>query len=368
MRKLTLAICVGAALSANAFADNNGNNGNQTPNPQSATTENDATLTKSVSVSKELEYQGTVLIGGVIGVNGLGMAVVDNAQSASENATGNSYVENDATISGTSFKGSSGNIGVNDAAGDFNVQANSAALASIDSTFAFGSGDAEIFNTQSGMANGTLNYASTNSATINGESFMGATGNIGVNVAAGANNVQANNMAASAHSGSLGEATVSNVQSSSGNWIVNESVVQDSVETSSVELDVDVGGNYMGRSIIRDGFYPEIWLDDDGVHDSGDEERVGHLDFDNSTPTGDKLAFEESGTMELSGVISGQLPYYIETVTQKTTNTALIAGSSFQNAAGNIGVNMAAGNGNLQSNNLSLTSMTGGNLISEGNN
>ncbi len=352
MRKLTLAICIGAALSANAFAEQKD--------------KSEVTLEKSVSVSKELEYEGAVSIDGFIWVGGLGMAVVDNEQSASGNHVDNSYVENDAAIGGSSFKNSSGNIGVNTAAGDFNVQSNSAALASIDSAFTFGSGDAEIFSSQTGMKNGTINYASTNSAAINGESFMGATGNIGVNVAAGANNVQANNMAGSVHKGKLAEATVSNAQSSSGNWVTNESVVQNTIETTRIRLNLNATGDYEGTSDQTSAVYPEIWVDGTGTHPNGDLV-VGHLDFDSENPSGDVFRFYEQGEQSLSGTVSGQLPYYIETVTQKTTNTALIAGSSFQNAAGNIGVNMASGNGNLQSNNLSLTSMNSGAIISEGN-
>ncbi|GIU48277.1 hypothetical protein TUM4438_29300 [Shewanella sairae] len=78
------------------------------------------------------------------------------------------------------------------------------------------------------------------------------------------------------------------------------------------------------------------------------------------------LQFTEEGTLSLAGTVSGQLPIYIETVTQKTTNTATLSGNAFNGASGNIGVNMASGHGNLQSNNLSLTSInSGGAIVSE---
>lgn len=353
MKKLTLVMCISAAISANAFANGE--------------TDSDSSveLKKEVSVTKELEYKGKVKISGDIGVNGLGMAVIENNQETGANLVGNSYVDNAASVSDSAFSNASGNIGVNQAAGDHNVQGNSAALASIDASFAFGSGDAEIFSSQRGTFNVTGNYASTNSASISGSAFSGASGNIGVNIASGANNVQANNMAASAHTGSLGEATVSNTQVSGHNMTLNESVVQNSVEYADVTLSMGATGTYDGN-IDQDGpFYPTIWQDD-GTHDNGDDAFLwGHIDMDGENPDGDTHAFTETGTQTLAGTVSGQLPFFIETVTQKTTNTVAIASGAFQNASGNIGVNMASGNGNLQSNNLSLTSMTGGAILSE---
>ena len=360
MKKLTLVICIGAALSANAFA--NGNDNSESNSESNSSVE----LTKEVTVKKDIEFKGDVKVDGEIRVDGLGMAVVDNVQTTGMNGINNSYVENSASISGSAFNNASGNIGVNQAAGDFNVQGNSAALASIDASFAFGSGDAEIFSTQRGSFNGTRNYASTNSAMIGDGAFQGASGNIGVNIASGGNNIQANNMAASAFQGRMGEASVSNSQVSAHNGVTNESVVQNTVDTTEVTLGLQARGRYNGTSDQTGSYYPEIWQDN-GIHDDGDDAELwGHIDMDSDNDSGDSgLSFEEAGTVGLRGVISGELPFYIETVTQKTTNTASISGSAFQNASGNIGVNMASGNGNLQSNNLSLTSMTGGAILSE---
>ncbi|MDR8525197.1 hypothetical protein [Shewanella fidelis] len=360
MKKLTLVMCIGAAISAPAFA---GGNNDATSNSES---DSSVSLTKEVKVKKDLEYKGTVKISGDITANGLGMAVVDNVQASGGNLIGNHYLENDASIGDAAFGNASGNIGVNQAAGDFNVQGNSAALASIDASFAFGSGDAEIFSSQRGTFTGTNNYASTNTATIDGEAFMGASGNIGVNIAAGGNNVQANNMAASAFQGRLGEASVSNNQVSAHNGIRNESVVQNTVDSVDVRLGLRARGSYSGSSEQTGSYYPEIWQDD-GSHANGDSATLwGHIDMDSENPTGDSgLSFDEQGTVGLRGVVSGQLPIYIETLTQKTTNTASLAGNAFNGASGNIGVNMASGHGNLQSNNLSLTSMAGGAIVSE---
>lgn len=347
MKKLTLALSIAAIMSSSAaYAD--------------GMTESDSSvdLDKRVNVSKDLAYEGTVTISGNIDVNGLGMAVVENVQESSMNEVGNYYHDNDAQITDSAFENSSGNIGVNQASGDFNAQTNSAALASIDAGFAFGSGDAEIFSTQVGGFNGVMNTGSTNTATIDGAAFMNASGNIGVNIAAGNNNLQANNMAASAYSGALGEASVSNVQQTGHNGTMNMSVVEDSVEFININLALNAEGGYGGTSVLEPDYYPEIWTGD-GEHGTGDGTLWGHIDFDGDGVTeGDTMTFEEEGELDLAGTVSGSLPFFIQTVTQKTNNSTLLAGTAFQNASGNIGVNMASGTGNLQSNNLALTSIT----------
>jgi hypothetical protein len=346
MKKLTLALSIAAIMASPVYADG------------MTDTDSEVKLKKTVKVSKDLTYEGFVSINGNINVEGLGMAVVENVQESSMNMVDNYYHDNDAQITESAFENASGNIGVNQAAGEFNVQSNSAALASIDANFAFGSGDAEIFSTQAGGFNAVLNEASTNTSTIDGAAFMNATGNIGVNVAAGDNNIQANNMAASAYSGALGEASVSNVQQTGHNVTMNWSVVEDSVEFININLALDASGGYGGSSVLEPDYYPEIWTGN-GQHGNGGSTLWGHIDFDGDGQTpGGTMTFEEEGELDLAGTVSGSLPFFIQTVTQKTNNTSLLAGTAFQNASGNIGVNMASGTGNLQSNNLALTSIT----------
>jgi len=357
MKKLTLVLSIAAIMSSSAYANGNGNGHGMSDSGSSVD------LDKKVSVTKDLEYKGKVKIDGEIYANGLGMAVVENVQDTSGNMVENYYHDNEAQIGGSSFQGASGNIGVNQAAGDFNVQTNSAALASIDAGFAFGSGDAEIFSTQMAGYNGVWNEASTNSSTIDGSAFMNATGNIGVNVAAGGNNIQANNMAASTYSGALGEASVSNVQSTGSNMTANIGVVNNDIEYANVNLALGASGTYEGTSALNTPYYPQIISgenSDGGAHDIPPGTVTGHIDFDTQNPTGSEvMTFDEAGDLDLSGTVSGQLPFFVQTIVQKSNNSSMLAGSAFQNASGNIGVNLASGTGNLQSNNLALTSITG---------
>ncbi|WP_350432505.1 hypothetical protein ABIS04_02630 [Shewanella sp. H8] len=351
MKKLTLVLSIAAIMSGSAYANGPGNGHGNGMNDSDSSVE----LNKKVDVSKELQYKGKVTIEGTITANGLGMAVIENVQESSSNYGENFYHDNDAKITGDAFRNSSGNIGVNQAAGDFNAQSNSAALASIDADFAFGSGDAEIFSTQMGGGNEVWNDASTNTSTINGASFMNATGNIGVNVAAGNNNIQANNMAASTYNGRLGEASVSNVQKTAYNGTMNMAAMHETMGEANIELSFTADGTSSGTSTLAENYYPEV-ISGNGTHGNG--QVIGHIDFDAENPSSPgMMTFEEIGTVELSGTVSGVLPYVILEV-QKTNNSSLLAGTAFQNASGNIGVNLASGTGNLQSNNLALTSIT----------
>jgi hypothetical protein len=89
----------------------------------------------------------------------------------------------------------SGNIGVNIATGVDNAQSNDAALSNMDVGPVFGT--AQIYSTQSSSGKakvGDFNFV----ASVGAGALANATGNIGVNVASGAGNVQNNSLAASA--------------------------------------------------------------------------------------------------------------------------------------------------------------------------
>ena len=261
----SLAAAVVMAMSGTASADYRGDRD-----------ETGATLTKKVKAEVDVEYEGTVRVGGYINVNKLGMAVVDNQQSSSMIGTGNSRTENTSKIDG-SFKGASGNVGANVAAGDSNVQGNSASLAAydeVDAEFIMGRGqqqgmpggssDAEIFSTQSASQNWTTNHGHQNKAGIGDGAFKDAAGNIGANVTSGSGNVQANNMAASVSTGNMAVATVANSQSVSKNMTENKSLsATRTVDYNPIFLKLKAEGEYEGTSKQSNDVYPEVWVDGD---------------------------------------------------------------------------------------------------------
>lgn len=99
-----------------------------------------------------------------------------------------------ATTGSGAGSGASGNIGMNVAEGVDNTQSNDASLASVDQGNVFG--NAQIFSAQSSGGQATINNFMLN-ASLGDGSLSGATGNVGVNIAAGVANVQNNSLAAS---------------------------------------------------------------------------------------------------------------------------------------------------------------------------
>ncbi|GLQ89117.1 hypothetical protein GCM10007898_26890 [Dyella flagellata] len=241
------------------------------------------TVTKNVALNSDISLSGDPDVDGHINLSAAAVALSNGTQASSNNADVNgSNVSNSANIAGNVGSGASGNVGVNQASGDFNAQGNQAAIAaSSDAGFTFdcdhckdhsGSmADAETIATQSSMSNLTLNAGTTNKANIGGNAFSNASGNVGVNQAVGNGNEQLNQLSA---------ATAANVAYA--------------VATSS--LDQEWSGNGVGN------------------------------DF---------------------GVLGCGYP-------QATSNTTNLAGNAFSGASGNIGLNQAAGTGNMQSNSLAM--------------
>jgi hypothetical protein len=235
------------------------------------------------------------VIGGAEGLvdNSSNMGIFDGGQ-----------LDNVASIGGSNgavFDNANGILGVNVSAGQFNAQANNVSMVAElgDATL-----DATTVNIQASVLN-TASYqaASENTATLS-DSFNNASGVIGTNLAVGVGNGQANNVALHAGQGvgSL-SAVAANIQLSAGNS--------------------EVGGN------------PVDVAPDLGSVDS----LVGTYAVD-STQLAD-IATISSSTDALELVSVG--------------NVATIDGNAYVGASGVIGVNVAAGVGNLQSNNVTIS-------------
>src|SRR5690606_32018459 len=154
-------------------------------------------IDKSLSLSSDIAFTGDPTITGEIDLDSAAIAVVDNRQSNTENIGLNDMLTNDASIDSEVGSAASGNLQFNVAAGDNNVQDNAAALAAADAGFSFGLADAEVFVNQYGAGNTTVNQGVTNSASLSNSAFSDASGNIGVNIASGNNNMQKNAMTSS---------------------------------------------------------------------------------------------------------------------------------------------------------------------------
>ena len=359
---------------------------------------------KKVKLDSDISVSGDPRVRGRIDIDSAAIAIVDNAQTNGANEASNTNLSNSASAADNVAQGASGNIGVNIGAGDNNQQDNAAALSATDASFAFGMADGEVFVNQQGVFNDTMNAGVTNAASLGGNAFQNASGNLGVNVTSGNNNQQKNAMAASVATTRFAQATVSSNQASGHNTVSNAGFVQQYTDTVDVSMSGDVSGyslgygsgGYVGSSYGSysgstsstfqgtadqiGNVYPDMWTGNS--HPAGTQ--IGHFDLDTQTQGGSDLngdggalAFgvdgsssgSESGTthaheggqlgfVELSANdLYADLSGTVTTtrwVINDATNTASLSGSAFQNASGNIGINVSAGTGNQQANSLAM--------------
>jgi hypothetical protein len=312
-------------------------------------------------------------------VNTAGVELNDS-QTNRNNYVNNEGTENTAKVSG-SLDGANGNVGVNVAAGDNNQQANAAAIAAADSAFIFASTNID----QQGYGNKLDNYSVPNNASLK-NSANGVSGNVGVNIAAGNYNQQKNDMAI-AYSGDANNALASsNTSQVSHDNVTNNNATLD---YGSVAVTLSGGmsggyagiggggysgtesGKYAGQSDQIGNVYPDIWTGNSHTGGRAD----GHFDLDKQTQGGSdlnndggalafnedgtyrgkesgKLGFVEAGVVGLQGSVSGNIPV-VAGFNAPVVNNASVTGS-LNNASGNIGVNVAAGGGNQQSNSLTM--------------
>lgn len=367
-----------------------------------------AELESDLSLTSDIDFTGNPTVSGDLEIDSAAIAVIDNRQSNSGNLGVNDTLTNDASIADNTATEAEGNLQFNVAAGDNNQQDNAAALSAADASFAFGLADSKVFVQQTGTGNVTGNLGQTNTANVGDAAFADATGNIGVNVTAGNNNQQKNNLAASVATSRYASAAVSSNQTSTGNAVSNAPKRDIQYDKVWMTLRGDVKGGTIARgwgeyegetsgSYAGDGnayqsgnFYLDTW---DGELDHPNGESTGHIDLDNeiqgavahptkqgvggiafdTVESGEyegseegELGFLELGYADLNASLSGYLNIARNVVDTAATNTASLSGDAFARASGNIGVNVSAGTGNQQANSLSLavaqpsTGSTGG--------
>lgn len=348
---------------------------------------------KTVKMKREVNIHGGARVTGTIPVAASSAALVNQQQDNDHNAVVNTIVDNDAKVDGNALNNASGNIGVNVTAGDNNFQDNSAALSAVDAAFVFA--DAESISNQNAEMNQTVNLATRNNASLSGNALSNASGNIGVNIASGNSNLQANSLSASVNSsGTMADANVSSRQLGDHNQTTNTGANYTVYDTTNVTLHGTLTGGsygvaYGGYSGSASGtthgvsdqignVYPDTWTGD--THPGGTQ--TGHIDLDNQVQGGSDLnndggalAFTNDGTYHgtesghlgfvevsaigLSGTFTGTVDHTY-TVFRPHDNDASLGGNALKNASGNIGLNIAAGTNNLQGNHLAIAAALGG--------
>lgn len=251
--------------------------------------------------------------------------------------------------------------------------------ASFDINLLFGgAAEAETFSDQYSYNNENPS-SGTNDAWVGDSVGSGFSGNIGVNVVAGNNNAQANQLALAENSGVMALATASSNQSVHDNLSVGQGSTDDA--KMRVTLKGSASGGYQGYSDQLGDDYLDTW--EEQQHPGGTN--TGHVDVDSETQNagdvvynadgtvadpkgqagsgqteladGGTFVFKEKGTIELDEVeLTGLLPV-VNVIPNAVVNNATLTGDAFSNASGNIAINVAAGNGNLQGNALAIASI-----------
>ncbi|GAB4175876.1 MAG: hypothetical protein Tsb0017_09960 [Geothermobacteraceae bacterium] len=279
---------------------------------------------------------------------GSATAVIDNQQKIEDNCVLNQELVNDADIGGNALQGAEGNLGANVSAGTNNLQDN---LTTISFTEAFGSLiDAELHKLQASQENGTFNIGTTNDAALGDNALQGASGNLGVNLAAGTGNAQSNMTAISVGPSNSGIAAAGVSQCAKNNMTDNSPASYQVVDFYDVDLDLTAGGVYGGMTHMSGSYqgttsgqgsysgsfsgeggyagvsdqigdvYPDVWLFNDDFsaqnQHPNSEQQIAHFDLDTQTQGGSDLngdggalAFSEDGELGVSGSESGGLGF-----------------------------------------------------------
>lgn len=213
---------------------------------------------------------------------------------------------------------------------------------------AFADSAASVNDEQIGLFNFVYNEGVLNSASVNNRVLQYANGNIGLNVAAGSNNQQANAAALADAQFSFGgaAASIDAAQVSGVNGTVNVPAwywdghywywYQSTTNTASMNDRAlqNVSGNVGVNIAAGDG-----------------NQQKNDLAIANASGWWDGYYYGGSADAS-TGAFQGT--FGNSTYSFDTYNTASMNNCAMQNASGNIGVNIAAGSGNQQFNGLSL--------------
>lgn len=308
---------------------------------------------------------------------------VNAAQTGTQTVDGSygSSVYNAAYIENSAFENVSGNVGANVAAGNGNQQLNVAHIDNNSPTFVF-SGDYE-----QSVSNTDWDGSQPQEADIDNSAFEYATGNLGVNVAAGNVNQQQNaafivvddtlnseviyasqyadgndcsgcgnqNAYIEGHAFDHAKGNIGvNVAAGNGNQQLNSLTIASTNAAQNVDIEQTQGAaddTVWGNSYEGSG---NNWAD---IANNAFNHVSGNVGVNVAAGNGNQQANRaEVLTMDSNGAQSStihQSQAGLDT-DRSDNNTAYLSDNAFQNASGNIGVNVAAGNGNQQANSLTV--------------
>ncbi|MHB1913908.1 MAG: hypothetical protein ACYCQN_03880 [Acidiferrobacteraceae bacterium] len=269
-------------------------------------------------------------------------ATASNSQSTSANQPNTPYYpantnsSNNAKLTNTVLQHASGNVGVNNAAGDTNQQANTTSIAASMYTDNNNNASATVENTQSQSQNST-NYLSNsnaeNHAELDHHVLQDASGNIGVNNAAGDNNQQGNATAIA----------TTNMEDSSTNATAN-------VDSDQTMSNFVTTTNNSSNKAELEGHALENASGNVGVNNASG--------YNNQQANGLAVAKADDGvasaTTDADQTDNVTAGYPSTSLTTNSSNSASLENDVLENASGNVHVNNAAGDNNEQGNFLAI--------------
>jgi hypothetical protein len=338
-----------------------------------------AEVNTDINIHKDIGVYGKVYVGGYVDPKADAEAVIQGDQTAADNNVANRYHKNNASVSNNALNSAQGNIGVNVSGGDNNIQSNELALAAVDANAVFGAATAQAFFDQGSYGNKTINLPANNSASVSDNVANGASGNIGMNVAAGDGNVQRNAAALSSGDNNLAIATISSSQKNAGNFTLNKGeVTKYGTQTlttgesdhghanfsSSVKTASSYSYSKSGAAGFAAGYIAGSYTSDPQDCDPSTEVNAGGI------AAGAIWGKEGQGKHKSSNSITATNSWDLANVHTTTfavptqvawsTNTATLSNNVLNSASGNVGVNIAAGGNNLQENILAAAVTTAG--------
>lgn len=208
-----------------------------------------ATIASDTAISNDITVVGGAAVAGLILVTGEAGAVANNAQASVGNLVITAGGGNDAAVEDAA-NGITGNAGINVAAGTGNAQSNEAAVASLqDAWNVFAS--AQTFSTQVSAVNANIALFTDNDASLT-NAVNGATGNVGVNVAAGSGNMQDNQLAAAARTGATGGGTIAKATGSNEQLVtltLNGDLDFDMTNTATINNSLMAAAGNVGANV-----------------------------------------------------------------------------------------------------------------------
>jgi len=385
MKPLPLALAISSvfALSMAAYADES--NGNKDHGPDS-----DVEINKEINVYEDHYLTSDIQALGLILIDSKSTAVSEVNQKSADNEVYNgSETTNTASAGDDVLNGATGNIGLNVAAGDNNVQQNSTAIAAsqsqgteINFDFDFSTGEsvnnsnvydqsysesaaaehsASASRSSSHTKSGAIDYTKTTGSTKNWETEYGAfeehldiNGGGELAISVGEQSSQSDDGAGNTSSSSAAQLEIAG----DINLDANASGSHKKANAAGTKT----SNGQMNKNVTWSSTYESNEEHAESASYSRDASASSH--HDDSYDRSYSMNASVDATLVFGGAadaetFSNQIAAYNRTHGYGTTNDASLGGNAGLDAAGNIGINIAAGDSNVQTNQLALASASG---------